>query len=344
MPKALKAILFIICLIIFILLLVVQIKSCNKASALGIDYTNNNTYTYSNTDNDVFQDIIAYDFAWTRYYTTVNGVAYNQNMAFRQYYPFTYELDFDRDVKRCLKIGDGTNQEVYLKLERNSTATISTALDCTYYTYLGSPQQSTSKLSVPYTVTAKVYGNVDSELSDNTIANSAYKFYCVQYNLLSVDNNTGGYYITFTVMNTGTNELHTFSVSFRFDVNLPSGQAIQFIELFTNSPTSRLYELYAKTNSLRPMNYTAPKIYLDNYKLYNAYQQGYTEGDGVGYKRGYRQGLTDADNPTNTATNFFTSLASILDINIFPNFTIGTLLTFIVGLAMLTFIIKFIKG
>lgn len=349
MPKALKIILFILCLVIFVLLIVVQIKSCTKASALGLPNVSNNGYNYDPLQDDEYLDTMAFSFKWARYLRTVGTTTYNQYVFLHQSEPFTYRLGARGGEGRTLIIELPNENYVNILLQKGQAGSTTTSLSFDWLQYAGSPQETQRTTNIGYFVTFQIdkLHDIAEELSTVDILESNFKFYSVNYHSIAKNEFTGydgGYSIVFDFVNMATSIRYDLKVNVLFRENVPSAVEPMYTDVFYNDAQSDLYGYYTGNKVVYRAPNTTPIIYVDNYKLGQAYGWGDNKGYQAGYQAGYKAGVDSLENGATVASSFFGALSSILDINIFPNFSIGTLLTFIVGLAMLTFIIKFIKG
>lgn len=163
--------------------------------------------------------------------------------------------------------------------------------------------------------------------------------------------------ITYTKYTNGLNEFEIVNRNPYILIEYKKGIITQYRQVLAN-PNIGAGELYNTSTAIQQFppntdeNYDNVEISLlygmtTPYEIYqNAIKQNLKETIGQEYfNLGYNKALEDLGaGATNTAVSFFGALARILEINIFPNFTIGTLLTFVVGMGILTFIIKFIRG
>lgn len=75
----------------------------------------------------------------------------------------------------------------------------------------------------------------------------------------------------------------------------------------------------------------------------NGYNQGYDDGKNVGYNQGYNDGLAEGT-PTSALAGIVSGVSNILEIPLFGNFTLGGLISIIIGIGLLFLFLKIFAG
>lgn len=75
----------------------------------------------------------------------------------------------------------------------------------------------------------------------------------------------------------------------------------------------------------------------------NGYNQGYDDGKNVGYNQGYNDGLAEGT-PTSALAGIVSGVSNILQIPLFGDFTLGGLISIIIGIGLLFLFLKIFAG
>lgn len=193
---------------------------------------------------------------------------------------------------------------------------------------------------------------------------------CLEY--ISVDTvNTDGLTTSVQFIDLQTNADFNFSFTQQFVTNTTDTPRLTFGGILNSEGQffpygTEIYNTHILRNTLfLQFDYLSTKYYNKGWQQGNAegyeegnshgieigkewgYELGYEQGEEVGYDNGYKEGFKQGQasgSPTDIGANLFTSLFKILQVEIFPNFSLSILLTLIVAFVLISILIKLIKG